>query len=744
MASDAGPTREDDAAPELTFGRILEFDSAAEGSGESRRAGEDYDADVSAALLQPKPSEVSSGQAPTPRASRGGKFFRKKNEGVSVIWCDSSSKICGGQIGRQSLFCIRETQNCSVLAHRTNKIFITEDVRTHGLYVLGGPSTQNDQASSDLFLQASLASADQVRHYPTTSMAKEEWGKIFGLCTSSASPLSCAEAEEELSKLTSALSSKTPGKKGVQVSTLPRPKMVPIKPDPGKSEAWGLTAGKEFVEYSIDFQDTLRTSIASIQDSFRNSLEGVRDLRDTVYNVNRRLIFTEGLVGSNSEVDPGMPSTLWDSASLLKTMVDELDDLVASRAHILPDEVAGIHSSLKALQAVGAKTTTSVGLVSTQLDATRRGMLSSFKKIAGSLANFQTDIQSLATKVNAPTTVGLFPNTVPTPIPTVDMENRLSLLEARVALNLTGDQKGVRLGGLAFGSPADLEAWQNTNTPGDLPFGTFTDFFVLMARINTGHKSQTEILKNMDLAKRLVMTAGECLLLGTFENRLPSLLGKESSLLDATSTKSSYFPAIATRTHFVNDSRMGGTLVVVTDQLPNVQSQITENIRQVFQSHPQAMLLASTCLAISAQFTVDFMTFIESTDRELRLNGFPKEASWLLVTKLGSRLCDELDQQRSFMRDSELSSRSNTSTQALWAVLRTVCKMQEMQEYGLANYPSISSEYVRFLVHNSGFGKVDKLAETAKMALELAKGAKSAATAAASKADEALKKAKKG
>ena len=364
MASDAGPTREDDADPELTFGRILEFDSAAEGSGESRRAGEDYDADVSAALLQPKPTEISSSQVPTPRASRGGKVFRKKNAGVSVIWCDSSFKICGGQIERQSLFCIREAQNCSVLANRTNKIFNNEDAQTHGLYVLVGSSTQNDQASSDLFLQGDLTSADQVRRYPTTSMAKEEWGKIFGLCTSSTTPLSCSETKEELNKLTSALSSKTP-RKGVQVSTMPRPKMVPIKPDPGKTEAWGITAGKEFVEYSIEFQDTLRTSISSIQDSFRNSVEGARDLGDTVYNVNRRLIFTEGLVGSNADVDPGMPSTLWDSTSLLKTMVDELDDLVASRAHILPYKVAGIHSSLKALQTASTKTTTSVALVAT-------------------------------------------------------------------------------------------------------------------------------------------------------------------------------------------------------------------------------------------------------------------------------------------------------------------------------------------------------------------------------------------
>ena len=167
---------EEEADLGLTFKRVLQLEDAVEDSGESRRAGEDYDAAVNAKLLQPKPAEISSSLVLTPRVSRGGKMPRKKKEGVSVIWCDSSTTICGGKIGRQSLFCIRDTQNCSVLAHRTNKIFNTEDAQTHGLYVLGGSSTQNDQASSDLFLQADLASADQVRRYPTTSMAKEEWG----------------------------------------------------------------------------------------------------------------------------------------------------------------------------------------------------------------------------------------------------------------------------------------------------------------------------------------------------------------------------------------------------------------------------------------------------------------------------------------------------------------------------------------------------------------------------------------
>ena len=162
--------------------------------------------------------------------------------------------------------------------------------------------------------------------------SREEWEKLFSLRTSSTTPLSCAEAEEELQKLTSALSSKTQSRSKVPEPMVPRPKLVPIKPDPGKTESWSLTAGKDFIEYSIDFQDAVCTNMAAVQESFRNSVKGVQDLSDTINNVKRRLIFTKGRVGSNRGADPGMPFTLWDSTLLLKTMVDKLDDSMTSSA----------------------------------------------------------------------------------------------------------------------------------------------------------------------------------------------------------------------------------------------------------------------------------------------------------------------------------------------------------------------------------------------------------------------------
>ena len=589
--SSHGDEEETTGDVELAFGRVLfseQADAVDRDSGESRRAGsDDYAAAVQAAIDSPRATEVpSQATAPTPRVPKIEKGDRKGGEEVSVICCDETSNICGGQIGRKSMFCIRDADQCTTGTHEKVKIFSTEDKDTYGLYVRGS-GQHYEQASSDVFLPRNLASDDQLRRYPTMVKNKEAWRQVFSLCTTSTLPMTCLESEEELRKLFSALSSKTPSR-GVEniPTTLPKVKLVPIKPDPGKTESWGITAGREFVDFSIEFQDSARNQMATMQESVRNSVEKVLVLTKTLNNVNRRLLFTEGLVGSNKQVEAGMPATLWGSTSLLKTMVDELDELCTERAHILPTEMNSLHNNVKALQTDAATTSAGLTSIKAQVDTSKRGLASSMSKIAGSLRNFQTDLQALASQVSSATTSHAFGASPTPPTSTVDLENRMLLLESKLNLGLAGDRKGVKLGGLGFGSPADLEAWQKVNTPGDLPFGAFTDFFVLMGRISTGHKSQNEILKNMDLAKRLVMTAGECLLLGTFENRLPSLLGKESATVDATSTKTSYFPAISTRTHFVNDSRMGGTLVLVTDQLPNVQSQIGENIRQVFQNHP--------------------------------------------------------------------------------------------------------------------------------------------------------------
>ena len=92
---------------------------------------------------------------------------------------------------------------------------------------------------------------------------------------------------------------------------------------------------------------------------------------------------------------------------------------------------------------------------------------------------------------------------------------------------------------------------------------------------------------------------------------------------------------------------------------------------------------------------------------------------------------------------------SSLATDSLWATLRTIAVMKSYQRHGIENHPAISSEYVRFLVANTGLGSIAKFKEQFK-AVELsitevaktAKAAQSAANTAQNTAAEAKKLAK--
>ena len=89
-------------------------------------------------------------------------------------------------------------------------------------------------------------------------------------------------------------------------------------------------------------------------------------------------------------------------------------------------------------------------------------------------------------------------------------------------------------------------------------------------------------------------------------------------------------------------------------------------------------------------------------------------------------------------------------TGILWATFATHQVMREYMKYGLENHPSMASEYVRFLVANSGLSKMDRMEARLKKLEEENKDLKrevaqadKAAKSAANKAEEAKLLAKK-
>ena len=119
------------------------------------------------------------------------------------------------------------------------------------------------------------------------------------------------------------------------------------------------------------------------------------------------------------------------------------------------------------------------------------------------------------------------------------------------------------------------------------------------------------------------------------------------------------------------------------------------------------------------------------------------------MTQLANNVfADDMDKVMSFVREAmNTHSRDEMASVVLWRTFQTHQMMKEYMQYGIENHPSISSEYVKFLVTNypsRGQGNdigekvnvmVDRLGEVEKVA----KGRKTA-TGSASNAIDHLKR----
>ena len=95
----------------------------------------------------------------------------------------------------------------------------------------------------------------------------------------------------------------------------------------------------------------------------------------------------------------------------------------------------------------------------------------------------------------------------------------------------------------------------------------------------------------------------------------------------------------------------------------------------------EAIILATTCLTASQAFVINLSRFISDTRSDLKISGFLKEASWLLVSKLVVQISGtDIDCVRSFMRGKmDTLDHAQLETDALWATLRTLSVVSPSQ-----------------------------------------------------------------
>ena len=336
------------------------------------------------------------------------------------------------------------------------------------------------------------------------------------------------------------------------------------------------------------------------------------------------------------------------------------------------------------------------------------------------------------------------------------MKDQLSRMQKQVQMIVDGKQSGgtlsaVTVGRHTFQSIKELDAWCESvfkNEP--IPFGPFACPYGAYARcLTTNEGTELTGLQIMDRRKSLALSPDESLVLECFQHKLPKLfIGSNSEH----KTIFAHLPALNTRDKWEDKHRLKGIRVTIRDNKESVRTRYSSLIAQRLNKFHEAQGIARELLSDTMDFIESVNTFINDTDSRLVDAGFNPELSWDLVTKLVYRVfavdCHDVRAQvKEFLDPTQHRA---MALGCLWGTFATHMVMREYCKHGLENHPSIAAEYVRFLVANSGLGRIEKvetrvlkLEDGMNMIVKRLDALKKVADSALTKANEAYQLAKK-
>jgi hypothetical protein len=145
---------------------------------------------------------------------------------------------------------------------------------------------------------------------------------------------------------------------------------------------------------------------------------------------------------------------------------------------------------------------------------------------------------------------------------------------------------------------------------------------------------------------------------------------------------------------------------------------VTDNTQPT--SALQAIAALSRTYALS--WIQAFIVFIDVTYAELTRAKLLPARGWGLITRLSSQILIEVFGPRNGVKQNFILGRNDIiCKQIFWAVIRSHDIMARYKSTGFKNDPSVASEYVKFLVMNTGMDVIDQLTTKSKTLEEMVK-----------------------
>ena len=605
--------------------------------------------------------------------------------GRDISLINSCDDICGGVIGSTGTkFCGKTRGLCEIKSHAKKRYH----EMVEGLYVkvsedelLCQPVIPKDLVTESVareFLDRAFGSADEIVQYFDFVLSREDTSKT----------LIFEELDQRKIEVNEAMANKTPAK---------RRKTNDVVTE--FSELQARLLSEETEPSNLDLLDKTKVLVGFLLSSVTDDQEMLRVLAEKV-NV---LMLQVGAWPRRSKIKA--PASLWLAVASLYDDVKRLEEenlkgglkeVTHSDLRITEDALAEDLGQLR------NDTLGGLGEIEDQIELVKGSAFSAhipynnISDISDSLSTLERDFK----------------------IHQSVFASQLKEAKEEASRNeSTAGLYSVRYGRYAFSSIMEVGAWAETTFEGTFPFGAFVDVYSVLQRV-TSYKDvapSTE-LKNMEMLKKLSLSADAGLAIESFKHPLPKVFRGSSNDMGL---GKGWLPGIPTPERWEDHYGLSGARVSIKSSMEEIRSRLESLIMERLRENAEGQALARQMLSDTLNFITALCEFVSETYRNLELAGFSKVDGWQLVSKLVHRIfAKDCHMKRGAV--SEVLDVSDTrvlGTGILWATFATHQVMREYMRHGIENHPSMASEYVRFLVANSGLSKIDKM-ETRLKALE--------------------------
>ena len=657
-------------------------------------------------------------------------------------------KLCKGVVGQGVGFCTRT--DCDIKAHRTKKAFVLANclyvLKQSGTVAFVEPSTGKDKMDEDLFEELMNA-----------KNSLSEWNNKFTILNNvdkKASKITM-EVEEFYSETMKAYKTPLKGKldTGSELSFLD---ITPYKRQlldtinfEDDSELLKFQDVLQGIDLGLEETSNLVVRVVANQDKI------AEEKNKEVNAVSTKLQTLEDLVGHRVvEIhEEYQAPTIWGSVALLASHINSVNDAMRE----IDPKLGNLFDDFleQAVSVAHKVSKENVAKTNSTIEYLRQALISSLESLVSSKEKTDLEVQDLRNEVN--TIRNVRQKTVPTtsaggsifdPASIQDEIDRVKKLQDDLStkfnsLSAQADKEAIKFCNLGFRTYQESAAWVDINFP-DYSFGLVMSMFTVLEHVHATFSGLPSLERLNQLYKLKIDDLNKGLAITSFDSRWPKYFMKVQSTA-ATTTDQSFFDKVPSYEAW--EEPQTGFRDRLKEELETFGQGYNRMILNTLPSGSPAYTVAYNSVTNSISFIESLMGFIDDIYRELTRAKFSKSKAWALVTRLIRRIFMDVAVPRISVQNQFRTGQDDViCKQIFWAEIQSLEIMNQFKAHAFKDHPAIASEYVKFLVTNTGIESLEKLltrvTNLEEKVSELTKSVKASitsSTTASNKADEVKK-----